>query len=96
MKSRLKGLKAAEATTEAQPKLLILFLPRFWGSFERRWELGKEHLVPSALRDWDESSYTLCGLRYGESQSSGEVLPGQPLPTGICRKCLQVARKRGY
>ncbi len=96
MESRLKGLKAIEATTEEQPNLRILFLPRFWGSFESRWERGKDHLVPSALRGWDESSYTLCGLRYGESQSHGEVDPGQPLPSGICRKCLQVARNRGY
>jgi hypothetical protein len=94
--SILTGLKAEALTTEEKPTLRLLFLPRFWGSFESRWELGKTHLVPSVLRGWDDGDHTLCGIRYGESKHQGDVEPGQPLPRGICKNCRRVAIKRGY
>jgi hypothetical protein len=94
--SVLDGLKAVRLTTEAKPKLRLLFLPRFWGSFESRWERGKAHLVPSILQDWDDGDHTLCGIAYGESQFQGEIGPEDHLPRWICKSCHRVATKRGY
>ena len=98
MASALKGLKAEALTTEALPKLLLRFLPHFWGSFETRWEKGKTHLVPVIMHGWDASDYTLCGKSSSEhdSQDGGELLSDQPIPAYVCKKCQQVARQRGY
>lgn len=92
----LDGLKAKDPTTTGRPTLLLLFLPRFWGSHENRWENGKTHLVPVVDQGWNEGRRTLCGFAYGESESSGELEPGQPVPPRICQKCRQVALRRGY
>jgi hypothetical protein len=94
--SDLAGLKADAGTTEAKPVLKILFQPRFWGSYERRWEMGKYHLAPSIMRGWDTGDHMLCGLARGEEHERGEVKPGETLPGYICKKCRQVAIKRGY
>lgn len=93
----LRGLKAEALTTEPLPALQIIFQPRFWGSFERRWELGKTHLAPQILRGWDTADHFLCGRpNSGEEQLGEDVKPGEPLPTSLCKKCRQVALKRGY
>lgn len=66
-KNTLTGLKADDMVTEERPPLNLLFLPRFWGSLDSRYENGKTHLVPQVLRGWDEARATLCGRRVGES-----------------------------
>lgn len=94
--SALAGLKAAALTTEAMPALRILFQPRFWGSYERRWELGKSHLAPSIMQGWDTGDHFLCGLARGEENHRGDIQPGEAIPGYVCKKCRQVALKRGY
>lgn len=104
MKSALTGLKAIEGTTQPAPPLRIVFVPRFWGNQETRYELGKDHLVPLAQdRGWNvPRGHTLCGKPLNSDTYDGELfapkdLPaGAPIPSGICKRCRQIAGKRGY
>jgi hypothetical protein len=79
--------------TETQPALRVIFLPRFWGSYERRWELGKNHLVASGDRR------TLCGHGTHTDADQGEhghirpLEPGEPLPGQMCKKCRAAAKR---
>lgn len=104
MSKPLHNLKAEDGTTTERPALRIVFVPRFWGSQERRYELGKDHLVPQTSdRGWNvPRAHTLCGKPLNSDTYDGELiepksLPADaPIPKGSCKRCAQIATKRGY
>ena len=101
--SNLEGLKAAAGTTTARPPLRVVFVPRFWGSYESRMENGKNHLSPTSEdRGWQVArAHTLCGKPIASDTYDGDMFPARILgpqdaiPRNICRRCSQIASKRG-
>lgn len=97
----LHGLKAKQGTDTERPPLRGILVPRFWGSYDRRWELARLHLVPVNRH---AACRALCGHQVGvtgEDELPGDfepLDPAKPLPSGrdVCKKCRAVATKRGY
>lgn len=68
----------------------FLFLPRFWGSYESRWELGHWHYAHST------EGRTLCGKPFGEYQQEERVTDKDPTETrsDVCKTCRKIRLKR--
>jgi hypothetical protein len=68
----------------------LLFLPRFWGSYESRWELGHYHYAHSP------QGRTLCGKPIGEYQNEERVTDDAITMTGglACKTCRRMRLKR--
>jgi len=69
-------------------ELKLIFRPRFWGSFESRWECGTTHLTRNGDR-------TLCGESTGEAREEGTVPLNGPIPKRVCKRCHKAARREG-
>lgn len=73
----------------------FFFMPRFWGSFESRWELGRWHYadrLPSGLIP----ARTLCGKGISEFQNEESIDAAQPSAAGrdVCKTCRRLWEKR--